>query len=169
MDLDVHSFVLKAQCPKFEHFSEILIALKLLPPAPVKNSPKDLIRQQFDFFQQSFKKLQNSLRKLSDPSIKTMKEEFQRVSDNLAALQFQLMSLRRCERTLFKDSGDGESGLLKIALLTRALYERLASIATELRDKGDGNSEMMLTRLAEELQSHHQEVSDKLDALSDGE
>ena len=166
----VHVFVLKAQCPKFEIVSEILIsALNLLPPAPVKNSPKLQIRQQFDFFEQSFKKLQNSLRKPSDPSIITMKEECQRVSDNLAALQFQLMSLRRCERTLFKDSGDGESGLVKIALLTRALYKRLASIASELGDKTNGNSEKMLSRLAEELQSHHQEVSDKLDALLDGE
>ena len=159
----MYIFVQKAQLQKFEQVSEILIsAYKSLPPAPVKNSPKVMIRQQFDFFEQSFNNLQNSLRKPSDTSIRTMREECQRVSVKLAGLQFQLMSLRRCERTLFKDSGDGESGLIKIALVTRAFYEKLASIAS---DGARGNSEGLLLRLEEELQSHHKKVSDILNAL----
>ena len=99
-----------------------------------------------------------------------MSEKCQHVSDNLAALQFQLMSLRRCERTLFKhSSGDGESEYLKIALLIRALFERLVSIASELEDRPNENDERLLTRLAEELQNHNQGLSDKLDILLGGE
>lgn len=166
-----------------------------IPPNSVKPSNGVMIQEQLDLFKSNYSIVQNALTEFSkslgsdlivssssqvelareaqpsssidpDSSIGRQRDECQRALNKLAALQFQLRTLRRCVRLLLKENVMGETGIVKIALLIGALRDKLTGI---VKEHEINNKEVLFKQLADALQKHHETMSSFLNILFDNQ
>ena len=172
----------KTEGQKFNYVFDILLRFSKFHLVSDKKLPVDAICQLFDFSKSNFTDLQSAIDDLyysfknqaidislesdSVKDINQLQADCDRCLVALTGILFQLRAVSGRESQLVeKDLTDSEMGVgeSSVFLVTRAMHEQLAKIASSLKD--ECHKTKALSTLADAIEKHQQKFCDTINSL----